>query len=989
MGQVERSPLVSSGRPNSRRRTIAVLIDHIDQVSGGYQNDLCSAFEIACRRLDLDLTIVVGRALDTSLPRAAPYNTIYELVGRRSVDGIILVSGTLAVFSGIEGLLQLCNRYNGIALCSLGAGVPGVPSVVVDQGFGMERLIDHLLVNHGCKRVAFLGGPEHSPDAEARRRAYHRVLARHGLPVDARQIVHGQFTTASGIRATHELLDRGIEVDAVIAANDSMALGAIDALRERGKSVPRDVLVTGFDDSARARCADPPLTTVRQPFEAMAELALTLVTRQLAGERVPEQTQFDVQFIARASCGCRARPSTRRRPRTQQRSLVDSLESLAPLAFQRASFKLGEDTRPLFEVFKTDLERASGTFLAMLEDCVARVGTRHEMDLLDALSEDFRNIEDALAPYPRAIALLTSIFDWLQPAQARAQARRSRNAEVSYNELSRTNEQLSSALNLESLKKALEEELPLLGVRDVRISRYQDADRRKLEPFLCLEHGKVQNLDLAAFDAELLLPPGAEGADRQRTWFVLPLTSELKSWGVLVMEQTPSAVHCERLRELVSAALKNIHLHQEIVDKTAMHERSTQERLATAERLHALGVLAGGVAHDLNNALGPLLALPDAMRKTLHQIEHRGIERAELQEDLAAIEAAALHASNTIKDLLTLGRQGRTPRVPLELNRVVLASLANGNARFTGGRPKLRLELAPEPLVIEGSESHIARALLNLVQNAFEAGGNTGEIVVEARRVTLGSMVSGYETIEPGEYAVVSVSDRGAGIPREILGRIFEPFFSQKPLSEASGSGLGLALVHGVVKEHQGFVNVESIAGGGTTFTLYFPSSSAALGRERKQKKPAVGSGRILVLDDDPLQIRSAQRVLKGLGYEVTALTRGQAACELFEKARTSNGRTSPEVPFDLVIIDMVLNQDRDGLEVVERLQQLYPEQKALMVSGHAPTERSETALARGLPWLSKPYTADELGFAVARALARTPAAEHDLACPAYQRVFA
>lgn len=957
--------------PQTSQRTIAVLIDYIDQVNGGYQNELCSAFEVACRHLDQSLAIVVGRALDTPFPRATPYNTVYELVNRRSIDGVILVSSGLSAFCGVEGLASLCARLQGLPICSLGLAVPGVPSVVIEDALGMANLVDHLLFEHDRKRIGFLEGPE-SFEAETQRAAYTRALARHGLSLDPRVVAQGHFTAASGARATHELLDRGVPFDALICANDGMALGAIDALRERGLRVPRDVLVTGFDDSALGRCADPPLTTVRQPLDSMAALALSLVAQQLAGERVPEVSTLDVEFVVRASCGCSARPWISGPARPARCSLESSLALLAPTAFQRTSLKRMADTQPLFEVLKGELEFSNGALLPALEDCVVSSGAGHEVEVLDALVEDFRRIETVLAPHPSADALLASVRDWLQPALARAQARRSRNAEVSYNELSRASEHLASALSLDALRHALEQELSLLGVQDAWICRYLDPERRKLEPFLSLRQGNVQDFEEVPFEAELLFPPGARIDDRRHTWFVLPLASEQKNWGVLVIERTLDAVHCERLRELISAALKNIDLHQEIVEKTSLHERSTQERLATAERLHALGVLAGGVAHDLNNALGPLLALPDAMQKTLAQESLRGAERIELLGDLAAIKSAAQHASSTIRDLLTLGRQGRTPRVPLELNQLIAAALANGNARFTRGKPKLRLELAPDPLVIEGSESHICRALLNLVQNAFEAGGDSGEIVVQAERVSLGSVLTAYETIEPGEYAVVRVSDRGAGIPREILGRIFEPFFSRKPLSEASGSGLGLALVHGVVKEHRGFVNVESAPGRGTTFTLYFPSSEQQVKQSCPEPSPADGIGKILVLDDDPLQIRSAQRVLRGLGYEVTALTSGRTVCELFEKAHESAEEIA-ESPFDLVIIDMILNQDRDGLEVLERIRKLFVNQKALMVSGHAPTERSEAALAHGLPWLSKPYAADELGAAVARLLAVGP----------------
>jgi CheY-like chemotaxis protein len=226
--------------------------------------------------------------------------------------------------------------------------------------------------------------------------------------------------------------------------------------------------------------------------------------------------------------------------------------------------------------------------------------------------------------------------------------------------------------------------------------------------------------------------------------------------------------------------------------------------------------------------------------------------------------------------------------------------------------------------------------------------------------------MSGYETIAAGDYAAVSVSDTGTGIAAEEIGRIFEPFYSTKRLHDGSGTGLGLAVVHGVVKEHEGYLNVESAAGRGTTFTLYFRRSDAAPPRAQPSIAPR-GSARILVVDDEALQLRAARRVLTHLGYEVTTLSRGRAAYELFVEA--ARAARLPQSPYDLVIMDVVLNEAEDGLQILERIQRLFPGQRALVTSGHAPPERGERAAERGFDWLAKPYTHDGLARAVHAAL--------------------
>jgi CheY-like chemotaxis protein len=221
----------------------------------------------------------------------------------------------------------------------------------------------------------------------------------------------------------------------------------------------------------------------------------------------------------------------------------------------------------------------------------------------------------------------------------------------------------------------------------------------------------------------------------------------------------------------------------------------------------------------------------------------------------------------------------------------------------------------------------------------------------------------GYETIPAGQYATLSVSDDGVGIAPHDLGQVFEPFFTRKRAKETSGSGLGLSIVHGVVKEHDGFIDVTSTPGVGTTITLYFPLIDGVERREPVLAAPR-GTARILIVDDEPIQQRTGRRVLVRLGYEVETMDSGLRAYELFKRAAASG-----QSPFDLVVMDMVLGEVLDGLQVIEHIQRLFPAQKVIVVSGHAPTERAELAVAKGLTWLVKPYGMETFAQTVERVL--------------------
>jgi CheY-like chemotaxis protein len=291
---------------------------------------------------------------------------------------------------------------------------------------------------------------------------------------------------------------------------------------------------------------------------------------------------------------------------------------------------------------------------------------------------------------------------------------------------------------------------------------------------------------------------------------------------------------------------------------------------------------------------------------------------------------------------------------------------------------KILLNLHPTPLFVQASEAHLVRALGNLVRNAVEAIDGPGQVVIKTESVSLSEPVSGFETMDPGDYAAVSVADTGPGIPKAALARIFEPFYTSKRVGENTGSGLGLAIVHSVVKEHEGFVDVESTVGTGSRFILYFPRATEI--PALCAKVPAISHvpARILVVDDEPVQLRTAHRVLTHLGYHVDTLQSGQQAYDMFAQTeQVLRNQTGPRPirnsPYDLIILDMLLNEEHDGLDIFERVQQLFPKQKVIIASGHAPSERAALAVDRGLAWLVKPYTTESLARAVEAALADLP----------------
>ena len=966
------------------RKTIAVILDYMDFFAGGYGTQIQNALSSRATALDLNLLMVFGRGLNEPDRSCAAHNAIFDLVGPESADGVIVLSSLLTGFCGLEELLRLVRRYSPLPVCSIGTELPDIPSLMVDDGVGMRSAIEHLVRDHHCRRVAFLAGPPGKPEAEIRLRAYQEVLASNQIDFDPALVVPGAFMPGDGFDGVEALLEQGIQFDAVAGANDFMALGAVAALRKHGRSVPRDIRVTGFDDLPLSRMSNPALTTVAQPFAFMAETAIQIVLDQMVGRPVDLRTLVATEFVMRRSCGCR--PGERRNkvastpvpspcPRDYLQAHGAELERSLALLLRAAGMDHERAGKILVEALRAELSGQPSSFGDALENLLGQVGDNYPQyralqNAVEWMREEMCDLADL-----NLHELWADAFAMIATAGTAIQAEHRVTLDQNYRKLLITGEQIGVALDWESLERLLLKALPRTGVHTAFLSRFTDESAQDLQPFLCMVDGRSQSPLPPAFSSQQLFPPGSHPELRRSTLLALPLVFETQRLGIAVFERLPDTQGYQVLRDQLNVAMRSIQIHQELLERTRLHERDELERLATSKRLESLSVLAGGVAHDLNNALGPIVALPDLLLAELDQLAPDARVK-EMRADLKSMGAASLRASQTIKDLLTLGRQGRMSVGRVDLVAMVSRCLAENSAWVAsdaGRNVRIVAHLPSKPLAVIASEAHLARAISNLIHNAVEAMVGDGQLTVRAGERRLSEAVVGFERIEPGRYAVISISDTGRGIPQEEMGRVFEPFYSTKPLGESSGTGLGLAIVHGVVKEHSGFVDVTSVRGQGTTFTLYFPLlASAERADAPSTPTPApIGRFSILLVDDSPILLRTGRRVLEHLGYQVETLESGEETYQRFKRA-ASTGKS----PCDLVILDMSLLEERDGLEIFELIRQLFPSQRALLVSGHAPNDRMQAAIDQGLGWLAKPYTIESLAETVAKALEASPASD-------------
>jgi signal transduction histidine kinase/ActR/RegA family two-component response regulator len=392
-------------------------------------------------------------------------------------------------------------------------------------------------------------------------------------------------------------------------------------------------------------------------------------------------------------------------------------------------------------------------------------------------------------------------------------------------------------------------------------------------------------------------------------------------------------------------------------------QQELQVMLADAQRRESLAVLAGGVAHDLNNILGPIVILPEIISDILCKSASMTPEDVtEIKECLGLIEDSASRAVGVIGDLKSLGQRGHVELHPADVNGLVRNYLETADiASLREQYPDVTIshKLQQQELFIRGDVTDLNRIFLNIVANGAQSVSGRGEVQVETADVSLGAPKLGYEAIDAGHYVVIRIQDTGSGIDERVARKIFEPFVTTKQGPDGRhGSGLGLSVVHSIMKDHGGFIDVESPAGAWSTrFSLYFPAVNSNDQAECPSgEEPTPSHARnhhVLVVDDDSGQRSVAVRCLKKLGYVVEEAESGQAAVQRFETQVASD---APGGRFDLVVLDMVMEEGFDGLDTYRSLLEMDAGIKVLIVSGHAQNDRVAAALKLGAGWLPKPY---------------------------------
>lgn len=565
----------------SLKRRVALLMDATED---DYQVGILRGISRAAEPNNVQLVCLAGGVIGngTNDPRSRR-NFLFDLVDVHRFEGIIALSGSLGTQLGVAGFAQFLQRYRGRPIVNLGVEVPGMHSISVAGAVGMRDVVRHLITRHRHRRIAFVRGPVSSEEAEQRYEAYRGALDEHGIAFDDRLVLQGSWQRESGAFAVRELLEqrlaRAEAVTAIVCANDYMALGALDALAERGIAVPGDIAVTGFDDIDITRVAVPPLTTVRQPTEALGRDGLRRLVALMNGGEEPLTGELVAQLVERRSCGCAkldAQQNARRssgRGRSFEAAVVErralicaELSRVAHGAF----FGVGAGwEQRLLAALLNDLgaQGEASSFVVAIDQIVVKLRrTGGDLSVCQAVLGVLRReilecASDDREVMARAEDLFYSARDLLAESVLRAEISRKVDTLQQLREFSQTSCRLLGDFTESELREHFETRFRALGIPAFALGMFEEPGKVSEHCRTLAAYGSSRRFRVPETFRTSDFAPSDLFAQDSGTLLVQPLTYEGVPLGIAtIMLSTLDISLFEQLREILGTALRGHQL---------------------------------------------------------------------------------------------------------------------------------------------------------------------------------------------------------------------------------------------------------------------------------------------------------------------------------------------------------------------------------------------------------------------------------------------
>ncbi len=577
-----------------------------------YSVEIWKGIVSAVREEGIGLFCFAGGSLDDPYADLKERNTVYDLVRSPKINGIIALSGVLMNFIGKEGFKEYLKALADIPLVSIGITFDDIPSVTVDNAQGLRESLVHLIRVHGARKIAFIRGPSLNPEAEQRYVAFRSVLAEHDIPLDPSLVTPGDFTGATGASAVSILLDeRRVDFDAIIAANDVMALSAMQGLLDRGIRVPEDVAVVGFDDIDDCSFVTPPLTTVQQPLRRLGYESVKELISFVLGEKNPGKIVLPTRLVIRRSCGCVGEQRTAL-SMPQNSALGDQQVTPNPKAEKilvslltsemEAQFAGFNDAITLFNWSKLIVSKlicdlnGSSTYLGLCElEKTVIEATEKSVDPIkwqSIVSSLYRSMH---AHFPDKTKPIDHL--WKQSLAIIGEIEHRTNTFEKYctekesQELCFLSQDLSTAFRVESLMEVLQKKLGQLGIPSYYVAIYDNPERTFSRLITATTAGnRVHKSEKGIrFESRDLCPDSFSLPRTRNGYILLPLYFKNIQLGFVIFETGPlNGVIYQTLSIQISSALKGAELLAKVERQADSLQAEVIERISELHRSNKL-----------------------------------------------------------------------------------------------------------------------------------------------------------------------------------------------------------------------------------------------------------------------------------------------------------------------------------------------------------------------------------------------------------------
>jgi signal transduction histidine kinase/CheY-like chemotaxis protein len=859
----------------------------VDSLLSSYQVRLFHGALRLARERGVSLYGFPGSVLrpESAPPTSFDGSFLYDLAGAPALDGLVVVSNILATAVGTDAVRSFCLRSE-LPVVSVGE-LPGFPHVPLESTSGLVAVIEHLVTDHHCTRIGFIRGNAGNPDSVERELAFRKTLQRLGVPVAEELILPGDFLEPSGARAVSTLLDdRGVPpsaVDALVAANDQMAVGAIRELTRRRLRVPEDVAIVGYDDDDYARSSSPPLTTVVQPIERIGARAIQLLLDHIAGEPAKERPPLVAEAVFRSSCGCRAResaPSLRAQPQDSTAATFAECETVALHRLEKIT-----GWRPSAGA----VEAFTRVLLATTDERASAATLTFEQALLQLADggSDLLRWDYVTAPYAEAVRRqlearregsdvlverLRRLQNLANDATARTHALGRLRVLQQANGVRVLGTVLTSVRSFNELRHVLGAALPGLGIRYGCVCLFVEGTDRRLGKVVAhylsttRSHAEVVQNDNELwgslprgvtpsqpptgellFQTRDLFPDQVAPPAYLTDLFIYPLVFANDAQGYAVFDVPDVLGHAwmlENVARHLSSAIYSI-----LGADRLRAARDAAER-ASAAKTEFVAVMS----HEVRTPLTAILGHLDLCLRT-----ELGREQREHMKRARASAGALLGIINDVLDFSKIeARELELEAVEFALDEVLDQII--GACALGAMRKGLELVIDVDhqvPRVLNGDPLRLVQVLVNLVGNAIKFTP-AGHVVLRIESINTA----------PGSRLLhLSVTDTGIGMTRDELDRIFRPFTQadSSMTRRYGGTGLGLSISKRLVELMGGELRAESSPGAGSTFSFAVTFGVEEVTAPTTDPRET----RVLVVESCEPLARALQRLLEAQGHAV------------------------------------------------------------------------------------------------------------------------